>query len=230
MTVIAPARAGAVISAALAADLLTDDQIARIIIGAKRRIDKNFGPRRVNMEIRNVRTTWMSILFAATIGLPAIIARPAVLVAGAFVAPQIALAQNAALMARLVALTRRKGYKDVPMGRTTCENLGLKPIGDCLVFQETYVDPYGITHGFSTFTGPSSGILRIFLFKHSRKRSYYYASGVDGKLQRAAVFDRKGTFAWSALPNDSAAVGYSEEVSYWRAKQSQLESEPVRRD
>jgi len=172
----------------------------------------------------------MSIVFSAAVGLPAFISRPAALVAGVFVAPQVVLAQNAALMARLVALARRKGYKDVPMGRKTCENLGLKPIGDCLVFQETFVDPYGITHGFSTFTEPNSGIFRIFLFKHSRRHSYYYVAGVDGKLRRGAVFDRKGTFAWSALPNDSAKVGFNEEVSYWRAKQNQLESEPVRRD
>jgi|SRR5580704_9772898 hypothetical protein len=182
------------------------------------------------MEVRSVCTRWMSIVFTAAIGLPAIVSVPAVLVAGIFVAPPVALAQDTELMARLVELTRRKGYNDVPMGRKTCENLGLKPIGECLVFQDTYADPYGFTHGFNTFAEPGSGIARIFLFRHGRKRSYYYVAGGDGKLQRAAVFDRKGAFAWSPLANDSAAPGFNQEISYWRSRQNQLESEPARRD
>ena len=182
------------------------------------------------MEVRSVCATWMSIVFTAVVGLPAIISMPTMLVAGVFVAPPVALAQDTALMSRLVELTRRKGYEDVPMGRKTCEALGLKPIGNCLVFQETYVDPYGFTHGFNTFVGPGSGTIRIFLFNHGRKRSYYYVVGVDGKLQRAAVFDRKATFAWSPLANDSATPEFDREISYWRLRQNQMESEPARRD
>jgi len=172
----------------------------------------------------------MIIALAAAAGLPAIVAIPAVLVAAVFVAPPVALAQDAALIAELAELTRRKGYRNIPMGRETCENLGLKPIGDCRVFQETYVDAYGFTHGFNTFTEPGSGNIRIFLFRHGRRHSYYYAVGVDGKLQRAAVLDRKRTFAWFPLHKDSATSGFAQEVSYWRIRRYRLESEPDRTD
>jgi hypothetical protein len=182
------------------------------------------------MLIRNTRTTWVSIVLVAAAALPAIVAIPAVLVAAVFFAPPVALAQDAALMAELAVLTRQKGYKNIPMGRETCENLGLKPIGNCRVFQEAYVDAYGFTHGFNTFTEPGSGNIRIFLFRHGRRRSYYYAPGLDGKLQRAAVLDRKRTFAWFPLHKDSATPGFDQEVSYWRIRRYQLESEPDRKD
>jgi hypothetical protein len=92
------------------------------------------------MPIQTPRATRVNIVLAAAAGLPALVAIPAVLVAAAFVALPVALAQDAPLMAELAELTRQKGYKNIPMGRESCENLGLKPIGNCRVFQEVYVD------------------------------------------------------------------------------------------
>jgi hypothetical protein len=181
------------------------------------------------MRLHNVGTTWMSVVLTAA-GLAAGVSVPAWLAAGVLVAAPPAFAQDAGLMDRLVELTRRKGYKDVPMGRETCERLGLRPIGDCLVFEQVYVDPYGSTHSFDTFARPGSETVRIFLFKSDPRRSYYYVAGVDGRLLRAAVFDRKRTYAWSELPIDRARPGFDQEISYWRLRQNQMEHEPNRRD
>ena len=180
------------------------------------------------MQLRTVVTKLIGVMAAATASLSTVGLMPVALVA-AFAAPLPALAQDASLIANLAALTRQKGYGDVPMGRSTCEHLGLTPIGDCRVFEEVYLDPYGFAHSFNILTTADEGAAHIFLVKHSRRHTYYYVAGTDGRLLRAAVFDRKGTFAWSTIPNETAKAAFDQELSYWRLRQNQLAHEPDRR-
>jgi hypothetical protein len=175
------------------------------------------------MRLHSIWKRWMSVTLTAA-ALPAVASMPAALTAGVFLAAP-ALAQDAALMHRLVELTRRKGYRDLPMGRRTCEHLGLSPAGDCRVYAEVYVDPYGSTHSFNTFAAPGPEAVLVFVLKDSHGRSYFYVADANGKLLRAAAFDRKRTFTWSALSNESARSGFEQELSYWRLRQNQIEHE-----
>ena len=133
-------------------------------------------------------------------------------------------------IARLNELTRRKGYQNFTIGIRVCQTLGLKPIGQCEVFQAPYDDSDKITHAINTFDEPGTGVVRIIISKtDERTFSEAYLVGLDGALKRAAEKRvRGGVSAWLAISRTAAVAGLERELAFWRTKLAELEGESDR--
>jgi hypothetical protein len=141
------------------------------------------------------------------------------------IGPQKAIAQEGALIAKLVELSERK---ESPHGLApACANLGLTR--ECLVYQLAYKMDDGTVHSFNQFTEQPGGTLRVIIYKRKDKEGDFYLVGRDGSLIRAMSFKRNPDPIWSPLPSAQARPGLEAELSYWRAKLPDVESRPDRK-
>jgi hypothetical protein len=145
-----------------------------------------------------------------------------------------AAAQEQFPWAKYVELTKRKGFKDFPIGRRVCIVFGLPDDGkDCVAYQAPYTER-GYTHGFNVVERPNTPNVYIILGlvptnPKAVPASQVYLVSLDGRLLAAAVLWRRGE-EWSRISIVPSPDGYESEVAYWRAKVSELEGEPDRKD
>ena len=130
----------------------------------------------------------------------------ALMIGVGFLAPAIAIAEDAS-WARLVDLTKHKGYNDVPFDHI-CKYFAL-PLhdGKCIVDQLPYTD-LGITHSFNVYIDPA-GTVHIM--------PYIYLTDLDGKLLKVLSGNKKGAgWTWSRVAIDKRIEDrFKDEVDYW---------------
>jgi hypothetical protein len=147
-------------------------------------------------------------------------------------APGFAFGQDSP-WARLVELAERKGLKDFSIGRLVCAALGLPDDHrDCSVYQIGDQDRDGYNHAFNVRVAPDKAV-DVIVFRNNPNGGEFYLTGLDGRLKRATALTRpNGISRWSPVSTDSPAAraGFAAELAFWRAKQSELEREPDRKD
>lgn len=153
----------------------------------------------------------------------------ALMVGVGFLAPAIAIAGDAS-WARLVDLTKRKGYNDVPFEHI-CKDFFL-PLHDdkCIVYQLPYTD-LGITHSFNVYTDPA-GSVHIMPSEHDYRLGYIYLTDLDGKLLEVLSGNKDNAgWTWSRVPIDKTVKDrFKEEVDYWLKNEDRVSKEPDRKD
>jgi hypothetical protein len=127
------------------------------------------------------------------------------------------------LVVRLNDLTRRKGnYFQRGLGVDFCRNLGLKPFGNCAVYQSGFPD--GRSSLFHTYDEPGTGKVRIIIISFfNSDYAEDYLVGLDGSLQRAV---RRKDKISTPLSRQDAAPGFRRAIEYWRSKQEELSGWP----
>jgi len=141
----------------------------------------------------------------------------------------VALAQDVGLVEKLAKLTFQKGFKNFAIGTRACTSVGLRDDGkDCRVYQAPYTE-LGYTHAINVYEERDTRKIYVIVSKRSDLESYIYLVDLDGKLNAAAAYQTQNKGWIKRLPNSpEAQKGFSEELAYWRAKQTELQSEPDR--
>ncbi len=164
---------------------------------------------------------------------------------GTLVSPPPARAQDDPLIAKLVDLTKRKGEM-ATIGVRACTKIGLPDDGkDCSVYQLLYAydgrDCAGDkcswnenTHGFNVLSEQGTPIVRVLLINWNitARHQEVFLAGIDGKLQAALLVERIGGkwLAHKPVISPEARAGFVKEIAFWRAKQTDVEKRPDRKD
>ena len=144
---------------------------------------------------------------------------------------QFAAAQGSFPWARFVELSERKGDEVTQGG--PCQHFGLNP--SCRAYQVASQDDEWM-HAFNVLSNGRARTGHIILFKRSDAGlGRFYLTDHKGKLLKALSRSEGVTGArssWSKLEVKWSAVrrGFADELAYWRAKQSELEAAPDRKN
>ena len=153
----------------------------------------------------------------------------ALMIGAGFLAPTIGIAEEA-WWARLVDLTKHKGYNDIPFDHI-CKDFSL-PLhdGKCIVYQLPYTD-IGITHSFNVYIDPA-GTVHIMPSEHDYQLGYIYLTDLNGKLLKVLSGNNKGAgWTWSRVAIDKRIEDrFKDEVDYWLKNENRLLNEPDRKD
>jgi hypothetical protein len=130
--------------------------------------------------------------------------------------------QDRDLIARLNDLVRRKGaYHQAGLGLDFCQRLGVKPYGNCELYQARMDKAV-----FQTFTEPGSGVVRIVIMSFLNLPNYAedYLVSLDGRLER--VIRRSPDKKFVVFSPQEASSSFSQIIELLRNHESTVASIP----